>query len=72
MNSIYFALFGVCVPVSVRPKLTCRSASHSVTPSAAQGFTMKPNQLYDATMGLNVIKCQQRSRLNEQGNEGNE
>lgn len=33
---------------------------------------MKPNQLYDATLGQSVIKCQHRSRLNEQVNEGNE
>lgn len=39
---------------------------------AAEGFKMKPNQLYDATAGLNVIKCQHRSRLNERVNEDNE
>lgn len=39
---------------------------------AAEGFKMKPNQLYDPTAGLNVIKCQHRSRLNERVNEGNE
>lgn len=49
------------------PELTCCSA-----PSAAEGFSTKPNQLCDAAAGLNVIKRQHQSRLNEQVNEGNE
>lgn len=60
VNSIYFVLF-YCVWLSVRPKLPCCSASHSVTPSAAEGLSVKPNQLY----GDNGAECDKMPTLEQ-------
>lgn len=79
VSSVNSKLWGSVCSVSIGPEPACDepglwpALTLRTVPSAEwAGFDMKPNHLHGTTMGPSVIKCQQRSRLNEQSNDGNE